>query len=219
MRSRAVVMAPTLVALAVLLVLGRGDAVATGRVVSAPMAPSPGASPASADCSDLAAVVSGGLDDGAGLEATPTTGIEAIDPDDLLDPFLSSLGLGRTDVCGVMLRYGPEPATGMLLWIRDAGPGLGPSLATALADRLRGYGQAVAEETLAVSGAPVTRLRIASTGGDSLLLVASFGSGPVLLTGSPALVEVVRAILLGAPFVSPPASPEPSPSTHGPSDG
>jgi len=187
--------------------------------VASPVAPvTPVASPRSqvassaVDCSNLAASMSETVGEGGALEATATSGVEGIDPDDLLDPLLRSLGLERTDVCGVTLRTADPARVGMLLRFRGGGTDLAKALAVALADRLRSYGQVVREDALQVGGVLVTRLLVGPTTSATPLLVVAATTDSVLLADSPELAE---ALLAALPHASPtpplgvPMSPTP----------
>jgi hypothetical protein len=174
---------------------------------SASPGPSASGSPA-AHCTDLAAVLPTELADSQALTAEVGEGVAGFDPDDMLDPFLGSLGLDRDDVCSVGIRYGPAATTdliGLLVRVRGAGPGLAAGLATALAERLREYGNEVTEEAVEGTTGPVTRLRIVASGEETLLLVADATSDSALLSASQALLEVLLPLL-------PEASPEPGAS-------
>jgi hypothetical protein len=142
--------------------------------------------------------------------------VEGIDPDDLLDPLLRSLGRERTDVCGVTLRTADPPRVGMLLRIRGGGPDLAGALAGALADRLRAYGQVVSTDRFEVGGVPVSRLLVGAAASATPLLVIGVTADSVLLTDSTELAEtLVAALSQTSPSVpsGPPASA--APSAHG----
>ncbi len=177
-----------------------------GTVVA--QSPGPSASPGVAvDCADLAALLPTQLGDGLGLTVEVVSGVEGFDPDDMLDPFLGSLGLGRQDLCSVGIRYGTPPTEliGLLVRLRGAGPGVAEGLAAALAERLREYGSEVVEETLETADGVVSRLAISASGDESQLLVGAATTDSVLLTDSEPLLD---ALLPLGPAASqtPPAS-------------
>lgn len=204
----------SVVLVVLMLCLASGVAIAGSPSPAASPVP-PGASPA-ADCSDLAASIPERVGAGLVLQAAPTQGVEGIDPDDLLDPLLRSLGRGRPDVCGVTLRIADPARAGMLLRIRDGGPDLAATVAAALAERLRGYGQVVAEDTLQVGEVPVARLLVGPAASATALLVATTAADVVLLTDSTELAEVVLAALPRPSPIAPWPSPaSPVPSTDG----
>jgi hypothetical protein len=195
-----------------LVLLALAQILAPAAAVGATSVPSP---EAAIDCSDLVELLPAALTEDLVLTATLTTGVELIDPDDLLDPFLASLGLGRDDLCGVSLRYGDDPAmasAGMLLRVRGTGPDLAPGVAAALGERLRAYGHEVSEDHLDVGGWPVSRLSVTATGVTTVLLVAAATPDSVLLTASIELLEAVLPSLARAPSPSVPAGASASPA-------
>jgi hypothetical protein len=165
-----------------------------------------------ADCADLVALLPADLGDGLELRATPTTGVEGIDPDDLLDPFLASVGASRADVCGVDLRAGDETAgsAALVLRVRATLPDLADTFAAALAERLRGYGQTVAEDRSDVGGRPVHRLSVTASGATTMVLVAAATPDSVLVTSSDDLLEALLPWLPGAPEPSASAGTTPA---------
>ncbi|MEZ4597367.1 MAG: hypothetical protein R3C32_11445 [Chloroflexota bacterium] len=160
--------------------------------IASPASPAaPAASPAApADCADLEGLLPTSLGEGQELSAEVDVGVDGFDPDDMLDPFLGSLGLDRDDVCSVGIRYGPTTTDhiGLLVRVRGAGPGLAGRLATALAERLREYGNQVTEEPVGLPTGPATQLRIVATGEETLLFVADAWAGSALLTPSTSLL-------------------------------
>jgi hypothetical protein len=185
------------------------DIASTGPAASQAVTPSP--APA-ADCTDLVALLPANLGDGSALTATPTVGVQGIDPDDLLDPFLASVGAGRDDVCGVSLRADDEAvgSVALLLRVRGSGPGLAATFSAALADRLRGYGRSVAEDDTAIEGSTVHRLTITSSGATTVLLVAAATPDSVVVSPSHDLLAHLLPWLPGAPSASSSVPPGPS---------
>lgn len=169
-----------------------------------PAPSSAGSSPA-ADCTDLALLLPSELGDGLTLTAEVADDVAGLDPDDLLDPFLRTLGRHRADLCSVSIRYGAEPTdlVGLLLRVRGAGPGIAKVLAGALAERLREYGGEVSLESVDVPTGSATRLGISASGEETLLLMAAATTDSVLLTPSGMLLEVLLEAL-------PPLAPGPS---------
>ncbi|MFN8517868.1 MAG: hypothetical protein U0667_00445 [Chloroflexota bacterium] len=168
--------------------------------------PGPAASHEPAACLDLLDLPPEDLGDDRLLTAEAASGVEDFDPDDMLDPFLASLGLDRDDVCSVGIRYGPAATTdliGLLVRVRGAGTGLGEGLASALADRLREYGNEVTQESIDVPPKVATRLRIVASGAETQLLVADAASDVALVTPSQELLEALLPLV-------PAASPQPS---------
>ena len=176
-----------------------------------PASPPSSTAPAlpAADCRDLAALLPARVGDGIPLTATRTSGVEGIDPDDLLDPFLDSMGLGRSDVCGLSLRTGDDPtdAAALLLRVRGARPGLATPFAAAIAKRVRGYGQAVVEDGIDVDGRAVRRLSITASGVATVLLIAAASPDAVLLTESTELLRALLPSLPGEPVPAPSGEP------------
>ncbi|MCY7418041.1 MAG: hypothetical protein LH650_06015, partial [Chloroflexi bacterium] len=69
----------------------------------AAQSPAP-SSPSAADCVPVAALLPPRIDDLV-LVSSIVPGVAAIDPEELLDPLLASLGRARWDVCVVVLAY------------------------------------------------------------------------------------------------------------------
>lgn len=181
--------------------------VALGAGPAGAQSPGPSGSPRGpVDCADLEVLLPTDLGEGLGLTAEVGSGVDGFEPDDMLDPLLGSLGLGRDDVCSVGIRYGSPPTDliGLLVRVRGAGPGLAGNLAGALAERLREYGSEVLEETFETPGGSATRLRIHASGTESQLLVTAATTDTALLTGSESLLD---ALPLPGPGPSLPASP------------
>jgi hypothetical protein len=164
------------------------------------------------DCADLVALLPADLGDGSALRVTPTTGVEGIDPDDLLDPFLASVGASRDDVCGVDVRAGDDAAgsAALVLRVRGTLPDLAATFAAALAERLRGYGQTVAEDRSDLGGRPVHRLSVTASGATTLVLVAAATPDSVLVTSSDDLLRGLLPWLPGAPAPSASAGTTPA---------
>lgn len=193
-------------------------ALAMAPGAAAAQSPEPSVAPsaaAAAACDDLASLLPGEVGDGLALEAEVGEGVDGFDPDDMLDPFLASLGLGREAVCSVGIRYGPTTSDqiGLLVRVQGAGPGLAEGLATALAERLREYGSEVRQEAVGLPSGPATRLSIVASGDASALLVAAATADAALLTPSEALALALLPLAAdpvpGASWRPPSAAPSP----------
>jgi hypothetical protein len=148
--------------------------------VGAP-APSP-SSPPMVSCQDLLVALPPVIGDGT-LRAATSRGVEGIDPDDLLDPLLASLGRNRDDLCGVRFGYPPATGpTGQLLRIRDVAlDDLATQVGGALATRLRSYGARVADEVVTVDGVPGITLDVLADGQATSLTILAVAPDTVLL--------------------------------------
>lgn len=109
--------------------------------------PSPAAStaPGSADCGSVAARLPAEID-GVPVEQGITAGVAAIDPDELLDPLLVSLGRMRSDVCLVDFHAGKGAGALAGQVLRIAGvdvSDLAERFSSAIGARLRAYGAQV----------------------------------------------------------------------------
>ncbi|MBX3029964.1 MAG: hypothetical protein KF809_07370 [Chloroflexi bacterium] len=133
-------------------------------------------------CQDLLVALPATM--GAGtLRAATSRGIEGIDPDDLLDPLLASLGRSRDDLCGVRFGYPPAAGpTGELLRIRDvAVDDLATRVGGALVARLRSYGAQVTDESVVVGEVTGLSIVVVADGQTSGLTVLGTGPDTVLL--------------------------------------
>lgn len=161
-----------------------------------------------ADCAGLGALLPGDLGDGLALTVEVAAGVAGFEPEDMLDPFLGALGLGRDDVCSVGIRYGePNPERiALLVRVRDAGPGLAERLAAALAERLRAYGNEVTAEASEVAGAAAQLLRISASGSETVLVLVDAMEDTALVSTSPELLAELLPLVprpSGVPAPSP----------------
>ncbi len=181
----------------------------------------PTASPALADCGAVAAILPRTIDDQQ-LHMTITEGVAAIDPDDLLDPLLASLGRTRDDVCLVAFRFGAGSGSlaGELLRIAGADTtGLGERFAAALHDRLVAYGARASASPADIDGAPAWQLGVVAGGQASDIVIDQLGDTLLLTSGLDALRRLLPLLAAdGAPLPSPsavPASPVDQPTGSG----
>lgn len=163
-------------------------------------ATAPVASPASADCTSAAALLPASIDDRP-LQATVTSGVAAIDPDELLDPLLASLGRARTDVCVVSFRYGDAPGalTGGLLRITGAGvTDLAERFVDAMRERLVAYGAEASPGSVAAGGRTVWSLHVTADGTRSRVLATQAGDDVLLTTDIPTMDRLVPLLVADA---------------------
>ncbi len=168
-----------------------GAPAASDPAATAPSAPTPSDAAPSVpdaagpvDCGSLAALLPSTLE-GRAVTITVSPGISAIDPDDLLDPLLASLGRTRDDVCVVAFQYGEGQAmAGRLLHIEGAAiPDLAGRFVLALRDRLVEYGAMASAAPTDAAGEPTWQLRITAGGKPSEVMVHGFGD-TLLVTSS-----------------------------------
>lgn len=172
--------------------------------------PSPTGSPAVADCSSAIGMLPQTVDDQP-LDATMTEGVAAIDPDELLDPLLASLGRTRTDVCVVAFRYGdaPDGLAGQLLRIAGAAvTDLAQQFLDALRERLVAYGAQADRASVEAGGRIVQTLDVTAEGERSQVVVAQLGDVLLLTTGVDAMDRLLPLLAAG---------PGSSPTEVGPS--
>jgi len=173
--------------------------------LSSPAPPSsPTGSPAVADCSAAVGMLPQTVDDQP-LDATITEGVAAIDPDELLDPLLASLGRTRADVCVVAFRYGdaPDAPAGQLLRIAGAAvTDLAQRFLDALRERLVAYGAQADRASVEAGGRTVQALDVSAEGDRSQVAVAQLGDVLLLTTGVDALDRLLP-LLAAAPGSSP----------------
>ncbi len=193
----------------------------TAQTPAASLPSIPTASPAPADCGAAAALLPRTIDDQQ-LRTTITEGIAAIDPDDLLDPLLASLGRSRDDVCLVAFRFGTgsDSLAGELLRIAGADTtGLGERFAAALRDRLETYGAQASASPVWVDGEPAWQLGVVADGQASDIVIDQLGDTLLLTSGLDSLRRLVPLLAAdGAPPPSPsavPASPVDQPTGSG----
>jgi hypothetical protein len=177
--------------------------------LSSPVA-SPAATPAAtpADCASASALLPPVIDD-LSVVTTTTPGVLAIDPEELLDPLLVSLGRSRTDVCVVVFRYGSGAGAlvGQLLHISGADvPDLAGRFTDALRDRLVAYeGEAVAS-VIAIDGQPVWSLDVTASGQHSQVLTYQLGDTLLVMSEPSAMGRLLASVTLSVP-PSPSVSP------------
>jgi hypothetical protein len=158
----------------------------------------PVASPAPADCTSAAALLPASIDDRS-LQATVTSGVAAIDPDELLDPLLASLGRVRTDVCVVSFRYGDAPGAlaGGLLRIAGAGvTDLAERFVDAMRERLVAYGAETSPGSVAAGGRTVWSLDVTADGTRSRVLATQIGDNVLLTTDVPTMDRLVPLLVV-----------------------
>jgi hypothetical protein len=193
------------------LVVGSGiPGTSVARTPSAPPSAGPAASREPADCGPVAATLPGAIA-GQPAQVTITQGVAAIDPDELLDPWLAVLGRSRGDVCLVAFRYGDghDAIAGQLLRVAGADADtndLGGDLAAALRDRLVSYGAQATLSLVDVDGDPVWRLAITADGQPSDVLVYQLGDTLLMTFGLDSMGLMLAAL-------RPAGSPAPSPLT------
>jgi len=173
---------------------------------SSAVSPSPAA--VVADCSAVAALLPASVDD-LTLDATTTSGVAAIDPDELLDPLLASLGRARSDVCVVAFRYGdsPDALAGQLLHIAGAAvPDLAARFADALRLQLVAYGAVASPLAVESDGRPIWTLAISADGTHSKIVAAQLDDTLLLTTAQPAMD---RLLALLSPTLVKASTPDP----------
>jgi len=181
--------------------------------VAASAPPSPGtlASASPADCTAAAALLPRTVDR-QHLDAVTSGGVSAIDPDELLDPLLGSLGRSRADVCVVAFRYGAQAdaLAGQLVRIQGVHvDDLAQQFLDAIRAQLVAYG-AQASPASDVEGG-VWTLDVSAGGQRSHVVATQLGD--VLLVTSDAAAMDRLLPLLALVATSSPAPGEPSPST------
>ena len=197
------------------------------------LSPSPAASPAAspsaspvasatpADCTPAAARLPRSVDH-LRLDATISAGVSAIDPDELLDALLGSLGRTRADVCVVAFRYGgaTDSLAGQLLRIAGVRvTDLAERFVDALRDRLVAYGAqaspASVEDGGGSDGGRIWTLDI-TAGGQRSQVVATQLEDILLVTSDVAAMNRLRPLLVVGVAPSP-SGVAPAPSAGMPS--
>jgi hypothetical protein len=174
--------------------------------------PTPSAATTPADCGQLVGLLPPSLDDQP-LDATATSGVAAIDPDELLDPLLGSLGRARADVCVVAFRYGgaSRALAGQLLRISGAESGdLAERFVDALRERLVAYGAQASPSSLQAAGRPVWSLDVTADDQRSQVVAAQLDDIVLLTTGLDAMDRLLP--LLVVDLTPSPSTAVPSPS-------
>lgn len=169
--------------------------------------------PGPADCGPIAARLPAEIDGGR-VEHNITAGVAAIDPDELLDPLLASLGRMRSDVCLVDVHAGegPDALAGQLLHIAGVDvPDLAERFSTAIGARLRAYGAQVLATTVEVGGRTLPVLEVTAAGQPSQILAAQLGDA-VLIATTPGAMRRLLPVLGGDPSAPPTTSSPAAPS-------
>ena len=144
---------------------------------------------------------------------TTTSGVGAIDPDDLLDPMLAGLGRTPADVCIVIFRYGQadDALAGQLLRIVDAHV---PDLAGRFVAVLRGavvtQGGTASPSVTDLDGQTIWSLHTVVKGRETDILAWQLDDTLVVTSGLEAmdrLVAAFRAELAPSPSMTPVSSP------------
>ncbi len=177
----------------------RGAATAAGLLAIVVLASSVAAqspapsSPSAADCVPVAAVLPPRIDDLV-LVSNIVPGVAAIEPEELLDPLLGSLGRARSDVCVVVLAYGSGSAavSGQLLHIQGASvPDLAARFSDAVQERLVAYGAGAVSTVSEVDGRPVWSLVVTAQGQVSQVLAWQMGDTLLVTSDSSAMSRLV----------------------------
>jgi len=196
-------------------------AATSSPVLSPSPAASPSASPVAsatpADCTPAAARLPRSVDH-LRLDATISAGVSAIDPDELLDALLGSLGRTRADVCVVAFRYGgaTDSLAGQLLRIEGVRvTDLAERFVDALRDRLVAYGAQASPASAQDGGGSIWTLDI-TAGGQRSQVVATQLEDILLVTSDVAAMNRLRPLLVVGVAPSP-SGVAPAPSAGMPS--
>ena len=202
---------------------GRGTPTAAGLLAIVLLASSVAAqspapsSPSVTDCVPVAAVLPPRIDDVV-LVSSIVPGVAAIDPEELLDPLLASLGRARSDVCVVVLAYGSgsTAVSGQLLHIQGASVSdLAARFSDAVRERLIGYGAGAVSTVSYLAGQKVWSLDVTTQGQVSQVLAWQLGD-TLLVASDPAAMSRLVPLLAVAVGPSPSSEPGSGPPSTAP---